>query len=156
VLCPNGEDHTSRYTAPELLAKNGIDNIQNSGSSLDLEALQKADIYSLGITIRDLISSTRTSPEHDRLEDTRTVTTCDLVKMKLPGTRFSCTIQHILNKMVAEKPDKRPSCETILKNFLLTPTEFRVKLLKLEVGNLVREKRELLERLGKKPRKQSS
>lgn len=76
--------------------------------------------------------------------------------MKLPGTRFSCTVQHILNQMVHENPDKRPSCETILKNFLLTPAEFKVKLLKMEVRNLQKEKVGLLEQLGKKPRKYSS
>lgn len=156
MLCPNGEDHTSRYTAPELLAKNGIDSIQNSGSSLDLRALQKADIYSLGLSIRDLISSTRRSPEHDRLQDTRTLTTCDLVKMKLPGARFSCTLQHILNRMVHENPDKRPSCESILKNFLLPESELRVKLLKLEVSSLQSEKLDLLKKLGRFSRKQSS
>ena len=110
---PEGD---SRYLAPELI------NVMTDDPDA-IPDLTKADIFSLGCTLLEIMNNHKLPSNGQSWHDIRNG------DFEITG-KFSFRFKEIVRKMLDRDPDKRPSAHEILKDFLLSNTKEQLRVAK--------------------------
>jgi len=112
---PEGD---SRYLAPELL---------NEDPAALVPDLTKADIFSLGIMIYELMRNKPLPLNGEEWQDIRNGK-ADFTGLKL----YSYELQELISRTLLKDPIERPSATEILTKYLPSPEELEIRNLKAE------------------------
>mmetsp|Transcript_64523 Transcript_64523/g.74101 ORF Transcript_64523/g.74101 Transcript_64523/m.74101 type:complete len:577 (-) Transcript_64523:1673-3403(-) len=112
---PEGD---ARYLAPELL--------DCDGEKTDIPDLTKADIFSTGAMIYELMIPEPLEKNGPQWHEIRSGSD------KLDTLDYSHKLKECIRSMLNSDPDKRPSAKQLLETFLLSDEEIEIKKLKAE------------------------
>lgn len=128
----NVSEGDSRYQAPELL---------RTGN--EIPDLTKADIFSLGVTIYELMTGSELTRNG---QDWRDIRRGNL--NKLDHTPYSNSLKSIVQSMTSPNPETRPSAVELLGTFLQSEIECELKREKQQNQRLKKQIKELEGQLG--------
>lgn len=107
----------SRYLAPEML-----DIIEDNAETIP--DLTKADIFSLGATIYEIMTGKELPKNGEEWHHIRSG------NLTIEGP-YSIELKSVVKSMLSRDPARRPSARELLDDFLLSPTKQELKRLKL-------------------------
>ncbi|KAI5966268.1 uncharacterized protein KGF55_000577 [Candida pseudojiufengensis] len=133
---------TPFWMAPEVITRGSTNKISNNNQSLNKLNKKndgydyKADIWSLGITVIELITGSPPLSEHDPLK-----IIFDIPKKKPPqlkGSQYSENIKDFIKYCCLMDPEKRPNCKKLLSHhFIKKISQQNLELSKKELIKLI-------------------